>query len=106
MIRYVRIFLLYLQTIIEYRSKSFIYFLTALFNPLIMILMWSGSEKIDAVFNLSSIYSYYLLLAVADAVLICRIEEDISTRDIHEGYLSQYLLKPFSYFKIKFFEEL
>lgn len=50
--------------------------------------------------------SYYLLLAVVMSLLIAHIDEDVAFRDIKEGVLAKYLLRPFSYFLSKFMEEL
>lgn len=50
--------------------------------------------------------SYYLLLTIASSFLIVHIEEDIAWRDIKEGLLVKYLVRPFSYFVHKFMEEM
>lgn len=39
-------------------------------------------------------------------MLMSHIEEDVARQDIQNGELVNYLLKPFSYFWMKFFEEL
>lgn len=108
--RYVRMFLLYSQTALEYRSRSFIWFLIALFNPLLLLLFWKGAATKGGVllggWTVSSISSYYFLLIIAGSLLTAHVEEDISQLDIQQGGLSKYLVRPFSYYWMKFLEEL
>lgn len=106
--RILRIFLLHVQHIFEYRSRSLIWFFISLLNPLMLLLFWKGAilQNNGAGTTLPYITSYYLLLVVAGAFLTAHVEEDVSEIDIHEGHLSQYLIRPFSYFWFKFFEEI
>lgn len=108
--RYWSIFLLHFQHAFESRSRSFVWFLLALINPLIYLLFWRGvigeSQSVMSGWQLSSIASYYFLLIIANAMLTSHIEETVAQEDIQQGYLSSLLLKPFNYFKLKFFEEI
>lgn len=108
--RYVRIFLLHFQDAFEYRSISFVWFLLALLNPLIYLLFWRGAivgkNLVGVTLTLADIASYYFLLIIIGAFLMVHIEEDVALRDIKEGGLVKYLMKPFSYFWLKFYQEL
>ncbi len=108
--RYTRIFFLHFQDAFENRGRSFVWFLLSLLNPLLVLLFWRGAFAENAQplegWSYNSIATYYLLLVVAGAFLQVHIEEDVARRDIHSGFLSQYLTKPFPYILMKFFTEL
>lgn len=108
--RYVRIFALHFQQAFALRSRSVVWFFIALVNPIIYFLFWrgayAGNQTLFAQWDLSSIATYYFLLVIAGSLLIVHIEEDVAHWDIQQGGLSRYLLKPFSYIRSKFFEEL
>ncbi len=105
----VRIFFLHMQSVFEQRLRSFVWFLVVFVNPMLLILFWSGApQNVDIVpgWNVAAINGYYLLLIVAQATLVSHVEEDIAYFDIQQGELDRYLVKPFSYFKIKLIEGL
>ena len=108
--RYVRIFLLHFQDLLVNRARSFVWFLLAFLNPLLIFLFWYGAFKgqntLPANWSLSEIASYYFLLIIATSLLTAHIEEDVAREDIQEGQLSKYLVKPFSYYWLKFYTEL
>lgn len=108
--KYLRMFVLHSQYVFAERGRSFVWFLYSIVPPGIFLLFWIGALKSRggniAGWNFSTITSYYFLLTVASAMLIAHIEEDISIEDIQEGHLTGYLLKPFSYYWIKFLEEI
>ncbi len=108
--RSLRIMLLHFEHIAEHRVRSFVWFLVSLFNPLLFILFWigafQGKTEISSNWTTSSITSYYLLLTIAGAMLMSHIEDDVARQDIQNGELVNYLLRPFSYFWMKFFEEI
>lgn len=108
--RYGKIFLLHFQDVFHSRGRSFVWFLVSLTNPLLLLLFWWGAIRehgeVYGQWTASAITSYYLLLAIASSLLIVHIEEDVAFRDIKEGGMVKYLLRPFSYFIIKFMEEL
>lgn len=107
--RYVRILLLHLENMVEHRARSLVWFLIVLLNPLIMLLFWKGALDVNqgaiGGWQLSSIATYYFLLVIAGAFLMSHIEEDIAERDIQEGGLVKYLVRPFSYYWMKLMEE-
>lgn len=108
--KYFKIFFLYFQHVTNFRSRIFIWFLTALLNPLFVLIFWIAVIKdngnVLGSWNLSSITTYYLLLIIAGSFIIAHIEEDVAIRDIREGQLVTYIIKPMSYFWMKFLSEL
>lgn len=108
--RYWNIFLLHFQHTFESRSRSFVWFLLAILNPFVYLLFWRGVVEEQggniSGWTLPTIASYYLLLIIANALLTSHIEESVAQEDIQQGYLSSLLLKPFNYYKLKFFEEI
>ncbi len=108
--RYIKIFYLTSQHVLEYKARSFVWFLIALLNPLLLLLFWRGVTFVGTNhikgWNISTITSYYLLITLANAFLQSHINEDIARDDVRKGELSVYLLKPISYFWKKFIEEI
>lgn len=107
--RHVRIFLLYFQDALESRSRSMVWFLITLINPLIYLLFWRGAlgnhPTLYDSLSLPYIASYYFLLIVAGAFLQVHIEENVAYYDIQEGWLANHLLRPYSYVWSKLFTE-
>jgi len=108
--KYVRIFLLCLQDATAYRSVSFLWFVLSVFNTLSILLLWnaaffSGGVK-DISLTITSVQTYYVFLLLASASFLSYIEEEVANRDIQEGNLVNYLLKPFPYLHMKFLHEL
>lgn len=105
--KYLKIFFLYNQRIFEQRAKSLIFFLSTLVNPLLLLLLWIAAFKTNKVidWSLPDAASYYLLLVTTAAFLMSFVEESVGKIDIAEGQLTSYMLKPFSYFWLKYFEE-
>lgn len=108
--KYLKIFLLYFQHVTNFRSRIFIWFLIAFLNPLFVLIFWIAVIKANGnvlgSWNLSSITTYYLLLIIAGSFIIAHIEEDVAIRDIREGQLVTHIIKPMSYFWMKFLSEL
>lgn len=107
--RYLRIFLLNFQIVIAERARSFVWFLAVLIPPFVLYLYWRGALLSQggniAGWTLSTISTYYLMLIVASACLMAHIEENVSREDIQQGELTKFLVKPFSYYILKFFLE-
>ncbi len=107
--RFVTIFSLYAQHALEYKARSFVWFGIILFDVFVYLLYWRGvlqNGQPGNIWTFSEAVSYYLLLLVAGNLLQIHIEEEVAFEDIQYGRLSQYLLRPFSYFRFKFFQEL
>lgn len=107
--RYANIFFLYSQHVVNFRSRIFIWFLISFLNPISLLIFWLAVARekgnILSGWNISSISTYYLFLVIASSFIIAHIEEDVAVRDIKEGQLITYLLKPISYYWFKFFDE-
>lgn len=108
--RYARIFLLHFQDTFNNRAAAFVWGLLPFLSTISIFIFWIGAfhEKGNFIKNwsLSYISSYYLLLIVTGSFLIVHIEQNVAKFDIQGGELTKYLLKPFSYFWFKFFQEL
>ena len=103
--RYLRFFLLQFQEVIEDKSRIIVWFLLATIAPLILILFWRGASLSNG-WTSAEITSYYLFAIVIYAGAMCHQEEHVATIDIQEGGLTAYLLKPFSYIRLIFFNEI
>lgn len=105
-----RIFLLCFESVFEYRATNLVWFLVSLINPLILLIYWVGYYKTQnlppTATAFQSIITYYLFLAVVGSLLMSYIEEDVANNDIQLGELTQFLLRPVSYIKIKFIGEI
>lgn len=108
--RSLRIFLLFFESVLEFRATNLIWFLVSLINPLILLIYWVGYYKTQnlppTASAFQSIITYYLLLAVVGSLLMSHIEEDVAYNDIQLGELTQFLIRPVSYFKIKLIGEM
>jgi len=108
--RLLKIFFLHFESVFEHRLRSFVWFLTSMINPLMIILFWAGArvgnKQIFPGWSTVDINSYYFLLMIASALLTSHSEEDIAFYDIRQGGLAKYLVKPFSYYWLKFIEEI
>jgi len=108
--RYLRIFFLHCESVFEHRLRSLVWFFDSMINPLIILLFWAGARVggggLIQNWSSASINSYYFLLIIAGALLVSHTEEDIAYFDIRQGDLARYLLKPFSYYWLKFIEEI
>lgn len=100
--KYIAIFSLYAEHALEYKMRSFVWFFVIFMDAMVCLLFWRGA----GVWNFSEAVSYYLLILIAGSFLQVHIEEEVAFEDIQYGRLSQYLLRPFSYTKFKFFQEL
>ncbi|HWY79649.1 MAG TPA: ABC-2 family transporter protein [Candidatus Sulfotelmatobacter sp.] len=103
--RYLRIFLLQFQEVLEDRSRITVWFLLAAVTPLILLLFWRGASHING-WTSAEITSYYLFAIAIFAGTMCHHEEKVGITDIQAGGLTMYLLKPFSYIKLLFLNEI
>ncbi|MEK7605164.1 MAG: ABC-2 family transporter protein [Patescibacteria group bacterium] len=108
--RYLRIFLIHFHRVIENRSRSVVWTLLSIFNPLVYLCFWfavyKSSGKVVGDLSLSELASYYLLLTFAGSLLMAHIDESVAEEDIYEGGLVKYIVRPFSYFWDLYFGEL
>lgn len=89
---------------------SFVWFLSALLTPLLMLIFWSGATAAQGGsilgWNYSDFATYYLLVTLAGSLFVAHIEEDVAEDDIRDGQLSIYILKPLPYYTFKCIGEL
>lgn len=75
-----------------------------------MLVFWSGATKAQGGsimgWDYSNFATYYLLIALAGSLFTAHVENSVATDDIKNGELTNYLLKPISYLKITFLNEL
>ena len=106
--KYFRIFLLSSQEAFVQRARSFVWFLIPLVEASLLLLFWIGALKTNTItgVSVSSITSYYLLLAVLSVIVTSHVEEEIAREQIREGGLTSFLIKPISYYWMMFLEEI
>ena len=107
--KYARIFAVHFEDAFEQRAKSFVFFLMSFINPLVALLFWQGAFQKNSIiggWTQPEIQSYYLLLMVAQAMLIAHVEYPVAHYDIKEGNMASQLLKPERYIVLKFFLEV
>lgn len=107
--KYLNIFLLFLQHVVNFRSRIFVWFISSILNPLSLLIFWiavfKDQQAVLGDWSISSIATYYFIMIIAGAVIIAHIEEEVAVTDIREGQLALYLTKPISYYWMKFFDE-
>lgn len=110
MTKFFKTLILSSQHALNYRGRMFVWFLGSFINPLSLLIFWVAvyKEKEDLLsgWSVSNISAYYLLLVIAGSFIIAHIEEDVAIRDIREGGLVNYLLKPVSYYMMKLADEI
>ena len=100
--RIYKIFLLHFQEVFEQRGRTFVWVLSSLIGPILMILFWRGAKAIPG-WTIAQLTSYYFLVIILGAFIMTHIEERIGKLDILEGQLIMHIIKPFPYFWLKFF---
>ncbi len=110
MMRYFNIFIIYSQLAIEVKSLSVVWFFTSLIGPLLMLIFWNSATASQGGSILGWTYSnfatYYLLIVFASSLLLSHIEGRVAEDHIKQGELTNWLLKPVSYFLVNFVTEL
>lgn len=108
--RLFRILSLYFHYAWSSKAENLVYFLMAFINPITAMLFWSGAFKDSQLsqlgWTLPEIITYYILLATAGSMLMAHIEYEVAYQDIYQGYLSQYLTRPYSYFSLNLLSEI
>lgn len=108
--RFLKMFLLNAQGVLEQRGRTFVWFLYPVITTAIFLLFWLGALKGSggkiSGWTFSTITSYYFLLLITSSMLTSHIEENVSEDDIQQGYMTHYLIKPYSYLTLKFLLEI
>lgn len=103
--RHITIFFLQFQEVLEDRGRIVVWSILAAVSPLVYILFWQGTNG-AAGWTREEIQSYYLLAIFMYASVMSHQEEHIAIVDIQEGALTAYLLKPYSYIRLLFYNEI
>lgn len=101
--KYWQVYLNAIQDAFADRARLIVYILEDFIPPLVAILLWTGiyaySGKIQSGWELNRLVSYYLLITFFSLALNHYIEFSIGEKDIQQGGLVKYLVKPVSYIK-------
>lgn len=92
------------QVMLTYRANIVLWFLTAVFQMVFLLYLWIavyGSGGKIGNYSFQELFTYYILQLIVYQVATTFIGWDI-IQEIKDGYFSQYLLKPISYFKWQF----
>jgi ABC-2 type transport system permease protein len=104
-----KIFLLYFQDTLTDRSRSFVWLLLPIINAGLFLIFWHAAfqtnNRVLTGWDSTSIIQYYLLMIISGALLVSHIE-DLIQKDIQQGELVKYLLKPFPYYTFLLFQEI
>lgn len=96
------------QRALTYRFTIIAYRIGEIGETIILILMWTaiyGSEKSIKGFSLLEMITY-ILIGNLFSVMVRNFLADIVARDIKDGRLSMYLIRPMSYFSYLFSREI
>lgn len=108
--RYIRIFLLHFEHVLEYRSRIFVWFLFPALSTFMYLLFWHARSNtgnpLPSNWTIQDISNYYILLMLASSVLTSHIENDIAIYDIYKGEIIKYITKPIGYFLAKLYVEI
>lgn len=109
--KFIRLFQLAMHRASYIRSKSAVWFAMTIFVPGLICMYWIVAIRenpgLERTMSTSFIVSYYLTSVMFASLLISHVKDHVSISDIQQGNLSQYLLRPFSYyFHYMLFEEV
>ncbi len=99
----------YLQTFFYYRPQVFLWSVIDMAPLVVLIIVWQAVfQNQDKVAGLSfeQMFSWYVLLSLVRQFLTTGSGKNVITQEIYTGQLSFHLLKPFSYLKRIFTEEV
>ncbi len=102
------IFLLHFQHVFQYRARNLVWFIESLINPFVLMLFWRGAVGNRATvggWTIDQIQSYYLIMIFALVFLMHSVEDIIAKKDIKEGNLAHFLLKPYSFLLLRLHSE-
>jgi len=99
--KYWRVYVNSIQDALADRARLVVYVLEDFIPPTISIMLWLGiynfSGKVASGWELNKLISYYIVIAFLTLTLNHYIEFPIGFRDIKEGGLIKYLMRPLSY---------
>ncbi|MDD3648126.1 MAG: ABC-2 family transporter protein [Candidatus Dojkabacteria bacterium] len=94
-----------IQSALTYRSIEFIWVLIAFLSPLLFMQIWTQNVEDTSGFSIHELVTYYFIITIIDQALTPHIEWNVA-KDISQGELNNYLLKPYSYFLRRLVEEI
>ncbi len=107
--KYFILFQTYLQKYIYYRANAFIWAIFDISNYVILIIVWGAiyrTNNIVAGMNYQQMVNYYLLLSIIRELVYAAGGRNLIAEEIYHGELNIYLIKPMSYLKRVFIEEV
>lgn len=97
-----RLFLIAMHRGSYIRSRSLVWFLLTIFVPGIICMYWivaiRQNPELGKTLSTSFMVTYYLTAVTLAALIVSHVKDHIARLDIQQGELSQYLLRPFSYY--------
>ena len=105
--KWLRMLALQFEKVFEYKLKTLFYLFLPLINNLVIILFWVGAKPAQGqAVGMSAIMTYYVLVTICNLFLTSHTEYDVAELHIKQGELTNYLMKPISYFWLGALEEL
>lgn len=107
--KYFTLFKTYLQKYIYYRANAFIWAIFDISHFVILIIVWGAIYRTNttvAGINYSQMVSYYLILSIIRELVYAAGGRNMIAEEIYHGQLNIYLIKPISYLKRVFIEEI
>lgn len=107
--RYLRILLPHFQDVLSERSRSLVWMLLPLINGGLFLIFWHAAFQTNphvlSSWTSSSLISYYLLIIVSGSLVISHVDELVQ-KEIYQGEIVKYLLKPLPYYLSMLFNEI
>lgn len=106
--KYLQILKTYWQEALFYRSILIFWLIVNLLPLIVYFYLWKAifaQKAVVAGYTFGAMISYYLGVSIAAKLIQSHIADEIS-REIREGFISVYLLKPVSHFFSKYIGEL
>lgn len=102
--RQLHIFLLHFQHVFQYRARNLVWFIDSLINPFVLMLFWRGAvgnRSTIGGWTIDQIQSYYLIMILALVLLMHEVEAIVAKKDIKDGNLAHFLLKPYPFLSLR-----
>ncbi|MFC1711358.1 ABC transporter permease [Patescibacteria group bacterium] len=109
LLKYKALFKNYLQKHFYFRSQAIIWALSQIIPITVIMIVWSSIYKnrsTVAGLSFDQMISYYLIITIVFQLIYTASGKVVIREEIYSGYLSFFLLKPLSFLKRVFIEEL
>lgn len=94
-----------LQKAYTYRWIQFIWLISSLITPIILITLWNNNENSVAGLTKGELITYYFILATLVQTITPHVDKNISD-DINSGRLNNFLTKPYKYIVHRYVNEI